>query len=184
MAAVIFRKKILSIVTARIRRMTGGYIFSLSTLAGGGGGGTPSQVWPGGGVLHLRSGGGVLHLRLGGTSSQVRGGYMGYPPYPDLGRGTPLLRPGMRYPPPRPGIGYPLPEMGYPPYLDLGQGTPQPEMGYPPTWDGVLPPPLHRSAYASTCYAAGSVPLAFTQEDFLVFKTYTPVHDTRIVNIV
>ena len=40
-----------AVITARIRRMTGGYIFSLSTLAGGGGGGegTPSQVWVGGG---------------------------------------------------------------------------------------------------------------------------------------
>ena len=36
--------KSLHVLTARIRRMTGGYIFSLSTLAGGG---TPSQVWVG-----------------------------------------------------------------------------------------------------------------------------------------
>ena len=37
---------------------------------------------------------------------------------------------------------------------------------------GVLhlqaPPPIAQSSIASTCYAVGGVPLAFTQEDFLV----------------
>ena len=61
--------------------------------------------------------------------------------------------------------------MGYPP--DLGWGTPQPwmgyprgpGMGYPPNlgWDTPPPPGI-----GSTCYVAGGMPLAFTQEDFLV----------------
>ena len=92
------------IFTARIRRMTEGYIFTLSTLARSRQGGTPSQVWMvvggypisglGGGVPHLRSGG-VPHHRYGGYPSQVLmvgvpgvppqlgldgGGYPGYPP--------------------------------------------------------------------------------------------------------
>ena len=31
-----------------------------------------------------------------------------------------------------------------------------------------LPPPIRQSSIASTCYPAGGVPLAFTQEDLLV----------------
>ena len=95
------------------------------------GGGTPSQVWPGGYPIPGLAGGGTA---------------------PDLGRGTP----------PRPGMGYP----------------PGPGTGYPPwAWDGVPPPPRHGTGYppppptwdiASTCYVAGGMPLAFTQEDFLV----------------
>ena len=88
---------------------------------------------------------------------------MGYPPDmgwgnpPDLGWGNPPLDLGWGTLPLRPGMGYPPqePGMGYPP---MGWGTlPGPEMGYP-----------DRSCIASTCYAAGSMPLAFTQEDFLV----------------
>ena len=41
-------------------------------------------------------------------------------------------------------------------------GTPQPGL------DGVPPPP----SIASTCYAAGGMPLASTQEDFLVYCCY------------
>ena len=71
--------------------------------------------------------------------------HLGWGTPPDLGRGTPP-GPGMGYPP-RPGTGY------HPP--DLGWGTPQPWMGYPPS-------------IASTCFAGGGMPLAFTQEDFFV----------------
>ena len=42
-----------------------------------------------------------------------------------------------------------------------GQGYPQPGLGYPS---------LRQNSRASTCYAAGSVPLAVTQEDFLVLN--------------
>ena len=49
------------------------------------------------------------------------------------------------------------------------QGTPWPcldggDGGYTP------PPPIRQSSIASTCYAAGGMPLAFTQEDFLVLQ--------------
>ena len=44
----------------------------------------------------------------------------------------------------------------------MSGGTPSP--GGTPS----LPPPIAQSSIASTCYAAGCVPLAFTQEDFLV----------------
>ena len=45
--------------------------------------------------------------------------------------------------------------------------------GVPHVWGGYpisRPPPIAQSTIASTCYAAGGVPLAFTQEDFLVCK--------------
>ena len=94
---------------------------------------------------------------------------MGYPH--DLGWGTlPDLGWGI---PPRPGMGTPPP--------DLGQGTPNlgqvspsgPGTGYPPNlvW-------IRQSSTASTCYTAGSVPLAFTQEDFLV-RNYTNQNSAR-----
>ena len=109
-----------------------------------------------------------------------------YPRYP--------LWPEMGYPPQTWDGVPPRPGMGYPP--DLRWGTPQtwdgvlpqtwdgvpprPEMGYPPqTWDWVPPrpgtryPPQPRQiSIASTCYAAGGMPLAFTQEDFLVIYKY------------
>ena len=116
-------------------------------------GGTPSQVWLVG-VPHPRCG---PHLVppprprsgwWGGTQGTPHT-WDGVPPYIDLEWGTlPSL--------PRPGMGTPLPL----PHPDLRWGTPLPEMGYPP--------PITQSSIASTCYAAGGVPLAFTQEDFLV----------------
>ena len=74
---------------------------------------------------------------------------MGYPlPPTRSGWGTP----------PGPGMGYPPPDLGWGTPPDLGWCTP-PDLacGTPLTWD-----------IASTCYAAGGMPLAFTQEDFLV----------------
>ena len=158
--------------------MTGGYIFSLSTLVGGGG--TPSQVW------------------VGGYPTPGLGrGYLEYPPLTRSGWGTPLDlgwgTPGTgspqtwdRYPSPLDlGPGTPQTWDGVPPHdrvpPDLGSGTP-PDLGpgTPPTWHWVppktwdwVPPPdqvrIRQSSTASTCYAAGGVPLAFTQEDILVF---------------
>ena len=143
------------------------------------GGGTPPQIWPWR-VPYPRSG-------QGGTPFQVwlGGGYPrsgpGYPPIPrtwyvappdlgfctppDLGWGNPPDL-GCDTPwtwdwvpswtwdgvPPRPGM------VNHPPPLDLGQGTPR-------TWDGVPP---RQISIASSCYTAGGMPLAFTQEDFLV----------------
>ena len=134
-------------------RSEGGYL--VPGLGGPGpgpeGGVTWSQVWggcpvPGLGGYPIQGLGGCPVPGLGGYPIPGQGGYpiqtwsggySGYPPYLDLGWGTPLPGPGMGYPPlPRPGIGCPPlpgPGMGYPPYLDLRWGTPlpRPEMGYP-----------------------------------------------------
>ena len=87
-----------------------------------------------------------------------------------------------------PTEGYPIPgpDRGTPSHTCTGgylhprhgwvpQGTPHPDLGWgnPPlptwTWDGVTPPSVRRQiSIATTCYAAGGMPLAFTQEDFLV----------------
>ena len=91
-----------------------------------------------GGVPSPRSGGVPQSQVWGGTPSQVRGepipGLGDTPSRPGQGEGctlgTSLLRPGMEYPLPGPG-------MGYPPYLDLGWGT-------PPTWTWDVVPPLPR----------------------------------------
>ena len=64
---------------------------------------------------------------------------------------------------------------GVSPVLTWDGGTPHPGLdGVPPgpdlqDWMGYPPPPARRqSSIASTSYAAGGMPLAFTQEDFLV----------------
>ena len=117
---------------------------------------------------------------------------MGYPP--DLGWGTPHTWDGV---PPRPGTWYlPIPpDLGWGTPPDLGWGTPQPGMGSlqdlghgtfpsPQTWDGVplltwdgvpLRPGMGYPPnwdIVSTCYAAGSMPLVFMQEDFLVITAF------------
>ena len=57
---------------------------------------------------------------------------------------------------------------GYP-IQDQGGGTPsRTRWGTPIRTGWGTPPPVRRQI--STCYAAGGMPLAFTQEDFLVFK--------------
>ena len=110
--------------------------------------GTPSKVWMGGTPSQVWMGG-YLILLTGGTPSKIR---MGYPPCSRLdvvppsrtGWGTLLSRTGWGTPPSKTGWGKYLPPV-------------QDWMGYPP--------PVSK---ASTCYAAGGVPLPFTQEDFLV----------------
>ena len=117
------------IITARIRRMTGGYIFTLSTLA---------CVW--GGVPHSRSRWGVPHLRSGW------GGY----PVPGLGGGYPISGfdggwyPG--YPPDQVWMGgVPHPRSGWwggtPSQVWVGGGTPSQVWGVPHLmfWWGVPP---------------------------------------------
>ena len=62
---------------------------------------------------------------------------------------------------PQPGLdggGYPIPGLD-----GLGGTPPSTRFGW---WRGT--PPMRQSSIASTCCAAGGVPLAFTQEDFLV----------------
>ena len=104
---------------------------------------------------------GVPHPDLG------QGGYPGYP-HPRLDV-VPLFRTGWDTPYQQNGIPPVQDWMGSPcPGLD---GIPPiSRMGYPPSQTGwgtphQVPPTISK---ASTCYAAGGVPLAFTQEDFLV----------------
>ena len=158
--------------------MTGGYVFTgvcpftfvggypIPSLDGGiphprsGQGGYPI---PGldGGVPHLRSGWGVPHPRSGwgATPSKI---WMGVPPSLDL-MGYSPIQDWMWYPPGQDLMGYPLVQewMGYPPHPRLENG---------------VPPPLPirtQVSKASTCYAAGGVPLALTQEDFLAKIKFT-----------
>ena len=106
------------------------------------------------GVPHLRSGG-VPHPRSGrGGSTPVS--RMGYP----------LYRPGMRWVPqgtsPHPrldGVLSPHQQSGVPP-CPRQDGVPS-----HPILDEVPPTPISKT---NTCYAAGGVPLVFTQENFLV----------------
>ena len=134
-------------------------------------GGYPGQVW-GGGTLARSRCWGVPHLRseVGGYPSQVWGGggtlarsrcWGGTPSQVNWGEGVPWpsLDDVGGYPKYPPG-----PEMGYPPR----HGT-----GYPPRHEMGLPPPLRQISIASTCYTAGGMPLAFTQEDFLVVLKIT-----------
>ena len=170
------------VFTARIRRMVEGNIFSLSTLAGrgvsrprsrwGGGVCTPSQVWVGGYPVPCLGGGGVHHLRSRWGVPHSRS-WWGVP-HLRSGWGVPHLRSGwwgvLRVPP-KPGLdsgGYP----GYPPTRSGWWGVPR--VPTPPGLDGVppSPPPISQSSIASTCYAVGGVPLAFTQEDFFVLLKF------------
>ena len=107
----------------------------------------------------------------------------GYPiPGPDWGVPHPRSgRGGVQYPIPGLDRGVPHPaDGGYPPSkIRMGVLPIQDWMGYPlpHQQDGVCPlsktgwgtpPPVRRQiSKVSTCYAAGGVPLAFTQEDFL-----------------
>ena len=96
------------------------------------------------------------------------GGWGGYPP--PLSRLDPRIGGAGRVPP-HPGqipgwVGGQVPP------------CPTPHPGQIPGWGGrvghtplLIPPPHHPGIWhsiASTCYAAGGMPLAFTQEDFLV----------------
>ena len=101
-------------------------------------------------------------------------------PNPNLGRGYPVpARVYPSIPPSRTGLGYPLgvsPSRTGLPYPHPGQdwctimqdrtGEPLP----PPSQDRVAYTLLPRqNSRASTCYRAGDMPLALTQEDFLVY---------------
>ena len=115
--------------------------------------------------VHILGWGYPSQIYVGGTPSQVwvggvpcpwsgQGGY----PIPGLALGYTIPCLAGRYP--ISGQGYPTDQvwMGVP----MVPPIPRPEMGYPP--------PITQSSIASTCYVEGGVPLAFTQEDFLVLK--------------
>ena len=96
------------VVTARIQRTREGNIFSLSTLAGGGGYPFPGQDWGGGGYPIPRSG---CEDTLGCAphSGCPRSGWEGGNPHPELDGGTPLSRAGWGTSPPPHGQDW----MGY-----------------------------------------------------------------------
>ena len=120
--------------------LTGGY-----PIPGLDGGGAPWYQIPG------LEGGTQFQVQTGGTPSQVQMG--GIPSY---SWGYPHLRSGW-------GGGTHPADRGYPHPRSVWMGVP------PSRLDGVPPPPVRRQiSIASTCYAAGGVPLVFTQEDFLV----------------
>ena len=144
------------------------------------GGGYPSQVWMVGG--YAIQGGGVPQPGLDGG---------GYPIQGDPGQvwmvgvpGVPPIKTWPGYPLP-PGMGNPQTWNWVPPPSRPGQGTPHPEMGYPPdlgwvtpptikTWLGYphpgmgYPPPQETEQHSEHLLRGGSLPLVFTQEDFLV----------------
>ena len=113
----------------------------------------------------------------------------GYPipgvgvPWPGLdGWGVPHPRSGW-WGVPWPGLDvHCIPQDGVPPTM-TGWGTP-PTMtrwGTPHhDWMGYPPPPA--TSIASTCYAAGDMPLAFMQEDFLVLFCFQVVVNVRCLN--
>ena len=117
----------------------------------------------GGGTLGIP----LARTRWGTPRSGLDGGTL---PPARTGRGTTPGQDWMGYPSPsqdwmglshlaRTGWGIPPP-----PGLD-GLHTPPSQLGL----DGITPAPIRQSSIASTCYAAVGMPLAFTQEDFLVY---------------
>ena len=153
------------LVTACIRRMREGNIFSLFTLSGG--------RYPVSGLD------GVVHhprSRWGCTPSQVQ---MGVVPHPRSRWG--YLIPGLDG-----GIPHPRSGQGVPPSKIRMEGTPPSKSGWdilpfphprldevPASRTGWGTPSIKRQiSKASTCYAAGGVSLAFTQEDFLVKTSF------------
>ena len=156
-------------------------------------GGTPflgwGVPWPGleGGTPSLGWGGGTWPGLDGGGIPLSQAWMVGGIPWPGLdGGGTwgyPLARHGW-WGVPQPGLdggGLPSPS---PARSGWWGGTPARSVcweGYPPgqVWMvGGYPrypphPPIRQSSIASTCYVAGSMPLAFTQEDFLVLLKFT-----------
>ena len=175
-----------------------GWGYPSSQVGGGGtylsqaGGYLPFQVWMGMGVgtplprvgtLHP---GQVPHLpRVGTPLSRV-----GTPPtqsrYPHLGQVSPTQG---RYPHPGqvplPRVGTPHPgqvpptQSRYPPHP--GQVSPHPGQVSPHPRVGTLP---YRTSIACACYATGSMPLAFTQEDFLVLRNFILCNSSKKMRII
>ena len=125
---------------------------------------------------------------MGGTPARSRqaGGTGGYPPS-DLARGYPCRGGGS------PTLGTPCqtwlggtPAWGTPPQvppLDLAGGDLiYPTSGTPcQTWPGGYPCWGVPHLGWSTCYAAVGMPLAFTQEDFLVFIYFCKTEKTDTI---
>ena len=118
----------LLIFTARIRRMTGGYVFSLSTFAGGGGrrvrrpgpnAGYSGQVQTGGYHGQVQTGKYPDQVQMGGGyTSQVQVQMGGTPSGPD--RGTPHQGWGPNPIRSRWGVPQPCPDGEYPNQVQTG----------------------------------------------------------------
>ena len=148
----------------------GGVIFSLCvsvhTLTGvphprSGWEGVP-HPWSELGTPLARTGWGTLWPGLdGGEYPLARTGW-GTPPWPGLDGGGVLYWPGLDWVPPSHQYC-----MGYPSRTGCGYHPP------PPT-------PIRQINIASTCCPAGGIPLAFTQEDFLVLEKKFSANGTII----
>ena len=121
--------------------------------------GTPSQVWIGGGYPFPGLDG------MGVSPSDV---WMGGTPFPGLDWGYPLQMVWVGDTPSQVRTGRHLSRTGWVyPHPDLGRG-PLPPRRSGPRVGGT---PYHNSLTCS-CYAVGGMPLAFTQEDFLVTVSF------------
>ena len=110
-------------------------------------------------------------------TEEIRSSYSPHPKDGDVTvfPGVYLSTPGVQYPSPRffprslvkgPFQGVPQSWLGD--ILILARGYPR--AGYPQDRTGVPPP--GQNSRKSTCYVAGGMPLAFTQEDFLVNNNF------------
>ena len=181
------------IITARIQRMGEGTVLSLfvSSHLDWGGVPHPRPRW-GGEVPHPKSGQGRYPI------PGLGGGTPGYPPWPGLDAGgVPRVPPsqvwmvGGTQGTPWPGLdGGGVPRVPLWPGLDGGGYSLArsgwwgvPEVPPLPGLDGVLSTPIRQSSIASTCYLAGGMPLAFTQEDFLVLHKMwsTYIHNALLL---
>ena len=151
---VIYR--IVPIITTHIPKGCGRVMFSQVSVCSQGGGGNPTLGTPLAAI-------GVLPNSDWGTPQPVLGYLPGLGYSPVWTGVTPRWDWGTA----PTGLGY-LSWLGYP---WLGPG-------YPPATTGIShqlglgysPPPPRQNSRACTCYAVGGMPLAVTQEDFLVNK--------------
>ena len=165
-----------TVVTARVRSTTGRYCFyrCLSVnIYGGVPGPDPGRGVPGPGP--------------GGSQSQIWGG-----PRSRSRWGGPGLR-SRGVPGPGPGGGVPGPGLGGSQFQIWGEGYPvsvkgkifdtrfgliHVQTGKKFFCQGTPPPGIARTCYG---YAAGGMPLAFTQEDFLVHLLYYQILNTLTI---
>ena len=103
--------------------------------------------------IQVQAGGYPIQVQMGGTPSQVWGGTPAGVPLQSASWGTPHRSTPLS-----------ASQGGYPGYSPTGVPL---HPGQIPGWGGGTP---YRSSIACTCYTAVGMPLAFTQEDFLVYK--------------
>ena len=121
-------------------------------------------------VLLLAYNGKVMFLQASvclstweGAGTPVLGSFQGLWSQDLSWGGTPFLAGGGVYSSPFPARGVPQDRIG------LGYPAARTGLGTPPARTVIPPLPPRQNSRASTCHAAHSMPLAVTQEDFLVF---------------